>query len=98
MLTAAGTYNGLSGDAAATAPLDTQVITAVLRLGCSGVAAGEPQGEAGAAAVCLPAERIADVVKASLDDGARIDGRSLVCKHPYLHNTLTCHSRACTNA
>jgi hypothetical protein len=78
MTTAAALHNGKEGDAAATAPLNTQVVTAVVRLGCSGVVA---EGTA----VCMPAEDIKGVVADSLNNGARRCARGMgfisVCAH-----------------
>ena len=64
MAAAAGTHNGLTGDASASAPLDTQVITAVLRLGCSGATAAAVDD-----ALCMPVEAIKGLVAAALGDG-----------------------------
>ena len=63
MAAAAGTHNGLAGDASASTPLDTQMVTAVLRLGCAGA------DGAAADALCMPAEEVKGVVAAALGDG-----------------------------
>ena len=74
MTAAASTYNGQD-----TAPIDTQVITAVLRLGCSTATDG----------ACLPTKAVEGVVVASFDNGASSlsdpTGWSL---DPYIHQLL----------
>lgn len=65
MAAAAGTHNGQTGDASASAPLDTQVVTAVLRLGCAGAGAAAVASDA----LCMPAEGVKNVVSAALGDG-----------------------------
>ncbi len=87
-------YNGLEGDAAFTKPLDTQVITAVLRLGCS-AAAEEEQAAAGAA--CMPADDIKHVMAASLNNGALLLGLDGTTPPPWPRTDQSHHPNTTQN-